>query len=124
MGHDAIVHVGNPMGVMKNSVIVCDDNDGSIWSDCSGREQLHHGLTRLVVQRSRRLIADDQTGLMNKRSGQCDPLLLAAREHLRHRMHSVSHSQPLQEFRRALHRHATANPIRDQRHGGILSSGE
>src|SRR5437870_4299981 len=51
----AIVHVGDPVAELEDAVIVSDDGHGPVGPDGGLAEQLHHGDSRLVVERSGRL---------------------------------------------------------------------
>ena len=76
----AVVHVGDPLAELEDAVVVGHHDDGPVGPDGRLAEQLHDGQARLVVQRGRRLVADQQPRLVDQGPGDGDPLHLAARE--------------------------------------------
>src|SRR5258705_2315558 len=59
--HDpSIVHVRNGIGVMKDTSVMRNDNDGPGRIDGVVGKQFHHGFAGSVVERSRGLITKNQ----------------------------------------------------------------
>src|SRR4051794_21387204 len=76
----AVVHVRDPVAERKDPVVVSYDDDGPVGPDRRLPQQAHYGEARLVVQRGRRLVADQQARLMHQRPRDRHPLHLSARE--------------------------------------------
>src|SRR5438132_8083696 len=74
-----VAHVHDAVSEAKDPVVVRDDHDRPVRLHRHAAEQFHHGLARARVQGGRRLIADEQTRLMNEGPGDGHALLLTAR---------------------------------------------
>jgi hypothetical protein len=63
-------------------------------------QELQHTSCRDGVQAGDRLVRNDETRLLSERTGDCDPLLLAARQTVRPGMGLLEHANPFQAFER------------------------
>ena len=73
-----VLHVHDPVGKRENAIIVRHDNRGTVGTHGVCRQQLHHLLSRLGIQRRGRLITHHQPRVVDERARQSDPLLLSA----------------------------------------------
>src|SRR4051812_1222907 len=62
----AVVHVGDPLAVLEDAVVVGHDDHRAVGPDGRLAEQLHDGHAGLVVERGRRLVADQKARLMHQ----------------------------------------------------------
>src|SRR5262245_41531399 len=73
-----VIHPGDGIGKVENAVVVSHDDHCAIRTHSFRRQQLHHGMPGLGVQRGRRLVAHQQTRLVDERARQSHSLLLSA----------------------------------------------
>jgi hypothetical protein len=65
LSDDAVIHVGDAMGVVEDAVVMRDDEHGTLRCHGGTGEQLHDGLACLVVECRSGFIADDESRLMH-----------------------------------------------------------
>jgi len=75
-----IVHAGDAVGVVKNAVVMSDDQNGSILATGDVLEEFHDDMAVFRIERRGGFIADDELRLMDEGAGDGDTLLLTARE--------------------------------------------
>ena len=93
--HDpSVVHVGDGVGVVEDARVVRDDDDGAVGLDGVRGQQLHDGLAARMVQRRRRLVADDEARLVHERARDGHALLLAPGERRRERVGAAPEPEP------------------------------
>ncbi len=71
-----IVHVGDGIGVMKDTGVVRDDDDSPIGMDGVFGEQFHDAFACRMVERSGWFVAQNQTRLVHEGASQSHALLL------------------------------------------------
>src|SRR5262249_6239942 len=119
--HDhAIVHVGDSIGVMKYTGIMCYDDYGPIWMDSIFGEQFHNALAGRVVQRCRRFVAQNQTRLVHESPGQSDALLFAAGKFVWQRVESIAHPKLLQNRLRKMDSLTAPNSSSEQGNSSVF----
>ena len=89
----AVIHVGDPVAEMEDPIVMCHDHHGPIGTDRRLAEQFHDCEPRFVVEGGSRLVADQEPGLMDQRSGDRHPLHLSAREFTGKAAELITHSQ-------------------------------
>ena len=67
-----------------------DNDDGAVRVNRGRGEQFHNGFAGGVVERGGRLVANNEAGLVNKRAGEGDALLLAAGKFARKRVEPLA----------------------------------
>jgi hypothetical protein len=93
----SVVHVGDDVSEVEDSVVMGDDYHGAVRVHRRGREKFHDGFARGVIQSRRRFVADDQVGFMDECSGEGHALLLAAGKLARKELGAASKAQAVQE---------------------------
>jgi hypothetical protein len=78
MRDDPVVHVGDAMGEMENSVVVSDHDDRAVRMNGGRGKKLHDGFAALVIQRGGGLVTNDEAWFVNQCTGEGDALLLTA----------------------------------------------
>src|SRR5262245_52704334 len=75
--HDApVVHARDAVRVMEDARVVSDDDHRTIRPHRIVRQESHYRLAAGVIERRRRLVADNKARLVNERPGDRHPLLL------------------------------------------------
>jgi hypothetical protein len=120
--NSAIVHLGDGIGVMKYTGIMCYDDYGPIGMDSIFGEQFHHGFAGRVIKRCGWLIAQNQPRLMDECAGEGDALLFAAGELVRQGVESIAHPELAQNRLRLIDSFSSANSGGEQGNGGVLCS--
>lgn len=77
MRDDAVVHVGDAVGKVKNPVVMSDHDDRAVRMHGGRRKELHDGFTAFMIERGRGLVTNDKTRFMNQGTGERYALLLA-----------------------------------------------
>ena len=117
-----IIHGGDSIGVLKNAIVMRDDDHGAFGSFGDALKELHHDLTILGIERSGRLVTDDQTRLMHQCPRDGDTLLLPTGELIGPVFHSVSQTDPLKDLLRFLLCVSSRFPLDQQRHTDVLDA--
>ena len=81
------------VGVVEDAGVVRDDDDRPPRSNGIGRKQLHDGLAARVIERRRRLVADDESRLMNERARNRDALLLPTGQRQGQRIEAIPQAE-------------------------------
>jgi hypothetical protein len=92
--HDpAIVHVGDGIGVMKDTGVVGDDDDSPVWMDGVFGEQFHDAFACRMVERSGWFVAQNQTRLVHEGASQSHALLLTTGKLARQGVEAIAHPE-------------------------------
>jgi len=88
-----VIHPCNAVGKPEDAIVVSHDHNSTIRAHRLARQQFHHGLSGFCVQRRGRLVADQQSRLVNKGASQSDSLLLPAGQLLGQSARPLSYSK-------------------------------
>src|SRR5262249_12798089 len=113
----------NDIGKAEDAIVVSHHDDGTIGAHRLGGQQFHHGLPGLGVERSRRLVAHQQSRFVDESPSQGNSLLLSAGQLLGQGGRPLTYSQGGQQVLRPLYGVAPWNSGGQQRHGGVLGRG-
>lgn len=110
MGHPAIRHEGDPVGIGEDAIIMRDDDRRAVGPQRNLTQQLHHPAPGFSVERRRGLIADQQARFMDQRAGNGDTLLLPAGKRGWQLAEMASEAKPFQPLAGPLPRLAGETP--------------
>src|SRR5262245_41551711 len=123
--HDsAVVHMRDAVRVMEHARVMGHDNHRPTRFYGMPGQQLHDGLTALMIKSRGGLVADDDARLMNQRAGNRDALLLSTRQRRRQKVDSIGESQFRQQDLRLVDRAPATDAGGDQRHRDVLRCGQ
>ena len=95
-----------------------------VWPPaCSRLKQLDDLLAALGVERARRLVGQQQRGLVGQRAGDREPLALAAREHAGHGRRLVADAEEVEQVAGPRLGHLALAPGDDRRQRDVLEHG-
>lgn len=120
----AIVHAGNAVCVGKDTVVMCDDDHGAVRRARDFAEKIEHDLAVARIQCSGGLVTDDKWRLMDQCAGDGNALLLAAGEFVGALFPTITQTDFLKNFTRALDGHAAGISLDQQRHADIFGDGK
>src|SRR5919201_3598042 len=109
--NDAVAQPQRAIHAPGDLLVVRDDQDGRPVAGAHLLQEIEHLHARLLVERSRRLVRQQEPGLVREGTGDRDPLPLAAREYRRPGSASPPQSDLAKESLGLLLTHATADAL-------------
>src|SRR5215831_9755404 len=120
----AIVHVGDGVGVMKDTSVVGYDDDSPIGTDGVSGEQLHDPFACRMVERSGWFVAQNQTRLVHEGASQSHALLLTTGKLARQGVEPIAHPEFHEHRLGKINRRSSTNSGGEERHGRVFRCGQ